>query len=166
MMIEPHKRRSSDAQIHAMRRAWPDFEGRKHADGTLVWSGPLQPKAQVYGVLVIWNARSLKLPVVVICNPPIEPRSGASYEDIPHLMFDRKVPERSGLCLFDPAGGEWSDTDLIADTTMLWAAEWLMYYELWHLTGEWLAPGVGYESMARMPREEARAIKDIIRNVH
>ena len=42
---------------------------------------------------------------------------------------------------------------------MLWTAEWLIYYELWHLTGEWLAPGVGYESVARMTAAEAGVVQ-------
>ena len=53
---------------------------------------------------------------------------------------------------FDPKGGEWSNKQLIADTTIPWAAEWLMYYELWHYDGVWLGGGVGFESTA-----EARA---------
>ena len=48
-----------------------------------------------------------------------------------------------------------------------WApAEWLTYYELWHLTGTWLAPGVGYESVARMMRADAEAVKAVLADVH
>jgi hypothetical protein len=47
-----------------------------------------------------------------------------------------------------------------------WAAEWLAYYELWHLTGEWLAPGVGYESVARMHAAEAQTVKEVLADVH
>jgi hypothetical protein len=45
-------------------------------------------------------------------------------------------------------------------------AEWLAYYELWHLTGDWLAPGVGYESVARMHAAEARIVKEVLADVH
>src|SRR3546814_5456043 len=95
---------------------------------------------------------SSDLPYVMITDPPIEPRPGGTYDQIPHLMFDSDNPIKSGLCLFDPDGREWSDADLIAETTVKWASEWLHYYELWHLTGEWLGPSVGYESDRKSTR--------------
>ena len=30
---------------------------------------------------------------------------------------------------------------LLADTIVPWAAEWLMHYELWLVTGEWTGGG-------------------------
>ena len=56
--------------------------------------------------------------------------------------------------------------DLIADTTIPWAAEWLHYYELWHMTGEWLAQGVGPESVASLTLSEAQAIEEAAAHVH
>ncbi|WP_390588726.1 hypothetical protein [Erythrobacter sp. MTPC3] len=81
-------------------------------------------------------------------------------------MFDSENPRQSGLCLFDPDGHEWSDADLIAETTIGWASEWLHYYELWHVSGEWLAPGVGYESVAQMNQTEAEIVREVIADVH
>ena len=77
-------------------------------------------------------------------------------------MFNGKEPTRSGLCLFDPAGREWMPADLIAETTIDWAAEWLHYYELWHLCGKWLGPGIGHESIGCMRAEETRALRSMI----
>jgi hypothetical protein len=80
-------------------------------------------------------------------------------------MFNSKDPELSGLCLFDPEGREWSNKLLIADTTMRWVAEWLMYYELWHFDGIWRGGGVGPESIAEaraaaVYRETGQLVKD------
>jgi len=36
----------------------------------------------------------------------------------------------------------------IADTTMLWAAKWLYFYELWHFDGVWRGGGVGPATIA------------------
>lgn len=108
----------------------------------------------------------MSLPYVVVRDPTIRPREGGSFDEVPHLLFYKEDPERSGLCLFDPEGREWSPADLIADTTVPWASEWLLYYELWHLTGEWLAPSVGYESIARMNAAESRVVKEMLENVH
>ena len=58
------------------------------------------------------------------------------------------------------------DAALISETTVKWASEWLHYYELWHLTGEWLAPSVGYESVAQMNAIEAESIRAVVADVH
>lgn len=159
-------RRSSAAQLAAMRRDWPDFNGEKLADGTLWWQGPLQPKAQINIVSLFWKPGAMSLPYVMVSDPPLAPRPGGSFADIPHLIYHAEKPTESGLCLFDPAGREWSPADLIAETTIFWASEWLAYYELWHMTGEWLAPGVGYESVARMHVTDTHAIKEVLADVH
>lgn len=159
-------RRSPHAQMAAMQKHWPDFTGEKKADGLLVWTGPLRPKAQVYRIGVLWKPAVMSLPYVIVVDPKIRPRPGAKFEDIPHLIFDGTDPEHSALCLFDPEGREWTGSDLIAETTIKWASEWLTYYELWHVTGEWLAPGVGYESVAQMQAAEARAFRQAVQDVH
>jgi hypothetical protein len=159
---DPGFRRSHHAQLEAMRRDWPSFHGLRFGDGTVAWIGEVQPQAQLYTIEVFWNLRILDRPYVVVADPPITPSMGLTYEHIPHLMFNAKEPMRSGLCLFDSDGREWTPADLIAESIILWAAEWLLYYELWHLCGEWLGPGVGHESIGRMRAEEARAVRSMI----
>ena len=149
-----------------MREQWPDFTGLKLPSGVVGWRGPLKPKAQLYKVLLFWKPGAMALPYVMIEDPPLEPRPEGKFNEIPHLIYDADEPARSGLCLFDPDGKEWSAADLIASTTVHWTAEWLTYYELWHLTGEWLAPSVGYESVARMHAAEVGIIKEILADVH
>lgn len=166
MKAEPIFRRSSDAQLAAMRRQWPDFEGRRLGNGTLIWQGPLRPKAQFYTIFICWHPITMSLPYVMVDDPPLRPRPGGTFAEIPHLIYYAEKPAQSGLCLFDPEGREWSPADLIADTTVLWTAEWLTYYELWHLTGTWLAPAVGYESVARMMEADAEAVKAVLTDVH
>lgn len=165
-MTTPEGRRSPAAQLREMEKAWPEFTGRKMADGTLVWSGPLRPKAQLYVVLVVWNSAAQALPYVFVMEPKLQPRPGGTFEEIPHLLFDAKNPEDSALCLFDPAGREWTPADLIADTTLVWASEWLLYYELWHTLGEWIGSGIGYTSVAEMHLEEARSLRATASDVH
>ena len=109
----------------------------------------------------------MSLPYVMVDDPTLAPRPGGTFAEIPHLIFyAENILLGSGLCLFDPDGHEWSPADLIADTTIYWAAEWLTYYELWHMTGEWLGPSVGYESVAHMQAAEARTVKDVLADVH
>ena len=165
-MTVPEGRRSPAAQLREMEKAWPEFTGRKLADGTLIWIGPLRPKAQLYVVLVVWNPASLSLPFVFIREPKLRPRTAGAFDEIPHLIFDSKSPEESALCLFDPDGREWTPLDLISETTLVWASEWLLYYELWHTLGEWIGSGVGYASVAEMRLEEARAVRAAAGDVH
>jgi hypothetical protein len=166
MMSDGTKRRSPDAQLAAMRRLWPYFTGGKEPDGTLMWTGPLRPKAQFYAISLFWKPGAMALPYVMVDDPPLGPRPDGTFDEIPHLIFHQEKPTRSGLCLFDPEGREWTPSNLIAETTIWWAAEWLAYYELWHLTGEWLAPSVGHESVARMRAAEARIVKKVLADVH
>lgn len=148
-----------------MAEKWPDFSGTKRPDGTLIWVGPLRPKAQFYEVSIIWKPRAMPLPYVMVNDPALQPRPGGTFAEVPHLIFFKEKPEYSGLCLFDPDGAEWSPSNLIATTTVRWTAEWLAYYELWHLTGEWLAPSVGYESVAQIYAAEARTVEGILADV-
>lgn len=164
--VEGNRRRSAHSQLEAMRRLWPDFTGEKKETGLIIWRGPLMPKAQSYSISIFWHPAHFTLPYVVVSDPPIRPRTGGTYEQIPHLIFNGQNPELSALCLFDPDGNEWSEADLIAEKTVYWAAEWLTYYELWHLTGEWLAPSAGYESVAHIMAAEAKAFREATKDVH
>jgi hypothetical protein len=147
-----HQRpRSLGAQAARMRGLWPEFEFE--ARGKLVrWTGPLRGFQRRYIIDVYWEPASTEKPYVVLSSPSLRPREGSTFEQIPHLVFWEERPELSALCLFDPAGNEWSNKLLIADTTIKWAAEWLFYYELWHFDGTWRGTGVGPENIA-----EARA---------
>ncbi|MEZ5962170.1 MAG: hypothetical protein R3C30_17355, partial [Hyphomonadaceae bacterium] len=90
-----------------------------------------------------------------LITPHLIPRDGATYEDIPHLIFCSKQPKDSALCLFDPDGKGWKPTMWIADTTVPWASRWLYYYELWHFDGVWRGGGVGPATIAEIRAREA-----------
>ncbi|WP_338833319.1 hypothetical protein [Bradyrhizobium septentrionale] len=148
-----HKKpRSLGAQQARMAGRWPDFKFRVFSQNLVGWDGAIRGAQKWYLVRVLWLADGSYKPYLFLLDPPLRPRDGGTFDQIPHLLFDNDNPASSGLCLFDPDGGEWSNRLLIADTTIPWAAEWLLYYELWHLTGEWQGGGVGHESIA-----EARA---------
>ena len=159
-------RRSPHAQLRAMKELWPDFVGERKGSGLLVWGGPLKPKAKTYFVNVFWWPGHMSLPYVMLDEPKLQPRKGGSFEEIPHLLFYEEKPELSGLCLFDPEANEWTEADLIAETTIRWTSEWITYYEFWHLTGTWLGPSVGLESVAQMRAAEAKAIRECLADVH
>jgi hypothetical protein len=103
-----------------------------------------------------WSERYLCRLYYELGEPPsmrvIRPRLYRRDEEtpIPH-MYDQ---ER--LCLYLPGSGEWSSLKLLAHTIIPWTSLWLHYYELWHITGEWL--GFGHEPPVSGPYPEEREV--------
>ena len=66
------------------------------------------------------------IPSVRITNPHIPPR--AEY----HMY------KEGNLCLYDWREMPWSANMKVHETIIPWTAEWLVFYELWCLTGTWI----------------------------
>ncbi len=169
--MRPHDLRSRVGQREELRRQAQRDEADVarplgEVDRRRAVNGQVLVTQQFYAVSLFWKPGAMSLPYVMVDDPPLAPRPGGTFAEIPHLIFHAEEPTRSGLCLFDPEGREWSPADLIAETTIYWAAEWLAYYELWHMTGEWLAPSVGYESVVRIHAAEAQSVKEVLADVH
>ena len=56
---------------------------------------------------------------------------------LPHVYST----EKQWLCLYDRKTKEWKDTMLIADRVIPWIPEWLFFYELWLIDGNWHGGG-------------------------
>ncbi len=142
----PH---SAQGQINRMGQRWPNFRIVHCWNSEIIWQGQLRGFHRTYEVGVLWDMKTKGIPYVFLIDPPLEPRDNVEWDAIPHLMYNSDNPERSGLCLYDPDGREWSNHMLIADTTLPWAMKWLFHYELWHYDGIWRGGGVGAESIAQ-----------------
>jgi len=66
------------------------------------------------------------IPAVCITDPLIEPR--AEY----HMY------KEGNLCLYDWRDMPWRAKMKIHETIIPWTAEWLVFYDIWKLTGKWL----------------------------
>ena len=138
---------SIDAQIDAMARTWPAFRlvGRK--GGWAAWRGPLRPLLQTFVVEIQYRAPLLVeqldvrvlQPRVQVLAPALRPRRGDAEGMLPHVYYG--PDDEVSLCMLDPDAGEWSPTDLLAETTVPWAVDWLAAYEGWRATGSWTASG-------------------------
>ncbi|PSJ72277.1 hypothetical protein C7N43_35095 [Sphingobacteriales bacterium UPWRP_1] len=96
-------------------------------NGTLVCTGELQPEnCDRYKFRI--EFREGHAPVVFIKSPQIVPK--------PEIHMYRE----GCLCLYDPGEFKWRDTTQIAQYTIPWMVEWILYYELWKLTGKWEGP--------------------------
>ncbi|MBD3861974.1 hypothetical protein [Olleya marilimosa] len=45
------------------------------------------------------------------------------------------------LCLYSPKKRQWTREKLLVSTILPWASEWLQFYELWLVNGDWLGGG-------------------------
>lgn len=134
-------------QVHAMRHRL--FDVAEQTADRAVWFGSLIGIERPYRVMVEYGlpARGAHelwrhFPLVRVLSPALVPRFDAIEETpLPHVYFDEHDITLSPLCLFDPDANEWSHKDLIADTTIPWAADWLACYEGWQATGRWYGGG-------------------------
>ena len=124
-------------QAARLRTAQPNSNVRfDEAGNRLVWTGHLRPTAlsDRYRVRIEVRRSRRMAPDVYVESPKLRDRSD---ETVPHL-YDR---ERARLCLWMPGRGEWSARMWIVDSVLLWASEWLFFYEVWLATGDWLGGG-------------------------
>jgi hypothetical protein len=70
-------------------------------------------------------------PDVEVLAPRLRLHPGAT--GLPHVYPGDR------LCLHEP--GEWRPNMPIANTVLPWTTEWLYYYEIWLVTGEWTGGG-------------------------
>jgi len=113
-------------QIYAMRSSFPQFQYYRSSKG-FTWKGWLQPtdKSPKYSVLLRYKIG--KHPSVWVLEPPIEPNAPHRYSD-------------ESLCLYFPDDQSWKSDMFIAKRVIPWTAEWLRFYEIWLITGEWYGP--------------------------
>jgi hypothetical protein len=58
------------------------------------------------------------------------------------------------LCLYDFREQPWMATDNLHEKIIPWVAEWLVYYELFLLTGKWLGPEAPHGGDIKSPQEK------------
>ena len=134
-------------QIETMRAIWPAFELVRQVASAAEWQGPVRPLLQTYRISILYRApllvelldARLLQPRVSVLTPPLRQRPGDPEGRLPHVYYGPS--NEVTLCLLDPGAGDWSPADLIAETTVPWAIEWLAAYEGWRATDQWTASG-------------------------
>lgn len=87
-------------------------------------------------VLTIYFKKG-KLPQVWLKNTP----NNGDVNMFPHIYRADSEKNRIKLCLFHPRKYQWDPRMLLSDTVMIWAIEWLLFYEIWLSTGIWTGGG-------------------------
>jgi hypothetical protein len=110
-----------------------------------VWSGSLTPAFQTYDIRVAFvpgfddgtlnfTYGSVK---VWVTNPTLTRRVSEPEKKIPHL-YEQPQPERAPkLCLYLPSDSNWNPLLPVSEYIIPWISEWLLNYEMWHVTGNW-----------------------------
>lgn len=122
-----------------MGHHFPAFTYRQEGT-TGVWKGQFQPRpgSPVYTVSIRFRPRMA--PEVKVLTPQISPWA-------PHVY------EGGFLCLYWPKELNFNSSMFLAETIVPWIAQWLLYYELWQETDNWLGP----ESLHRYQVMEKKA---------
>ena len=102
----------------------------------LIWYGEIKPTpfSHVYKIKIICNRG--KKPKIFLCGEHIE---GIEKNDFPHNYHKDKKKQEVHLCLNMPH--EFNYSLRIVDTIIPWTQEWLFYYEIWLITGQWRGGG-------------------------
>ena len=100
----------------------------------MVWRAPLQPSAASDSYTIRLEYSLASRPKITVEEPELIRPDG---KPLPHTF------EGDELCLH--YAEEWESSDLIVSTIVPWISEWLLYYELWLITGKWHGGGHGEE---------------------
>lgn len=135
-------------QDRLVRRQWPSFRTLKRSRSLVVWEGTLRPLCKTYRVQVALqrldpHVKNCKLGVMVV-DPPLRRRPSAPEQPIPHTYLNPnpRCQEFPILCLYYPPKNEWHGGKAVGRTIIPWASEWLICYEGWLATGEWMGGGI------------------------
>jgi hypothetical protein len=139
---------SVDEQDAAIRCLFPDFRLTAATDWIGVWEGSVRPASKTYTIRIVYFRRrffdgwhlSNHYVTVHVVNPLIS-QLMLDGDDIPHIYWNDRAPLWPALCLWDPDEVYWDPEMKIATTIIPWTSEWLLFFEYWQISGEFLGPG-------------------------
>lgn len=132
-----------------MEFQWPQFKLTEKVGQSAMWEGVLAPdkrehlvRVQYRAPMVLENFTVFNVqPLVQVIRPKLERHADYEEGPIPHVYKNKSDRSPPYLCLFSPSLGEWDVSDLLSDTTIFWANEWLYFYEGWLVTKKWRGGG-------------------------
>lgn len=126
-------------QIKFLAEDFPNGEVKSQTLRRLKWEMDIvpSPNSSTYRIRIDYTIGAS--PKVFVIRPAVL-RKAEGATVLPHV-FD---PEKQQLCLYYSRFGEWDASMFLSRTIVPWASEWLNFYELWVITGEWLGEGIGH----------------------
>lgn len=116
-------------------------------NGRLVFTYEVKPTALSRSYKLELSYARNSSPEVRVLEPNIVALSGE--QGLPPHLYTFEHPVR--LCLYLPSAGDWTRDIVLATSVIPWSVEWLFYYEMWQVTGEWHGGG------AHPPAREKKA---------
>jgi hypothetical protein len=127
-----------------MMLVWPALSSTIEG-GALIVRGGVQPSPLTASYRIKVTYRDGFAPRAEIVTPKLIRRPDAPNTPIPHTYNFTKIGEERP-CLYYPRADEWTAAKSIATTIMPWLLTWLLDYEIWLATGEWLGGGASHGS--------------------
>lgn len=133
-LMPPRPHLGMEVQKRLLKDTYPNSWIREGCNG-FDWYMKMKPKADSFTYTIKIEVRQNYVPQVQVVSPmPLAYAPGKNtYEHINHPQHLQY------LCLH--VKDEWTADMKIADTFVPWAAEWLLQYEYWLVTGEWNGGG-------------------------
>lgn len=120
-------------QVSSMRCKYSHFATDFTSHSSMKVTGVLQPTSRSCAYKFVLKYGLSDSPKIKIVSPGLLKNDNG--EEAPHLY------PNENLCLYHPKYHEFNRIDFLCDTIIPWTSLWLYYYEVWHLTGEWLGGG-------------------------
>lgn len=114
-----------------------NFIKSKISNGILYCHGSYQPSNKAYKYLIRYDG--FNNPNVTITSQEIE------YNDDIHLYA-----RDNSLCLHFPKDKDWTPRLPLSHTIIPWIHEWLVFYELYLITGRWQHPYVPHKRISNI----------------
>jgi hypothetical protein len=128
-------RLSAKSQLTRIKNTFPESEVIKNDGHYFEVIIKLRPTSlsELYDVKICYgNNKGIDIYVV---NKKL--KVAEKRKKLPHVYSH----DKQKLCLFSYGENEFDRTMSISSTIIPWASEWLYYYELWLIDGEWLGGG-------------------------
>ncbi|MEQ2005254.1 MAG: hypothetical protein ABMA26_00540 [Limisphaerales bacterium] len=114
-----------------VRRSFPGLHARIRGQ-ELTCRGRIQPTEHSAPYRVEIKYQPWSSPEIRVIEPALKFTSGA------HMY------RNDTLCLYDWREQPWQNKWHLHETVIPWVAEWLVFYELFLLTGKWLGPSANH----------------------
>ncbi|CAG5077571.1 hypothetical protein [Parvicella tangerina] len=151
------KRASLIIQEGTLKSYFPGCKIIRYGEDEIVWEHNITPSPLSGSyTLKLHYIRNKGAKVYVLSPKPLPLAPGKTR--LPHVY---STPEQR-LCLYYPVDNEWDVSMLYVQTLIPWACEWLIHYELWVATGNWLGGGIEHENIAEKKLKEKQSGNDEI----
>lgn len=123
-------------QKEELTHLYPNAECKISRGGILYWNAEVRPSVLSKTYKISLEYKLGKKPIVLL-----DVRGLERYKDLkfPHNYGFYKKTGKLNMCLF--YRNEFNSKMLIAHTIVPWIVEWLYFYEIWLITGEWCGGG-------------------------